>query len=249
MKTLKDLFSKQAATYAANRPGYPQALFDFLFGLVPGFQNAWDCATGNGQVACRLADRFLRVYATDISSSQLAHAAQHERISYEVMRVEDTTFPDNTFDLITAGTAVHWFDFNAFYAEVFRVARKGAIFAAWAYAPCMSDPQTDELIIRLQHDIVGSYWDPERRYVDNHYRDIPFPFEEIPAPSFNIEVFWTIDQLLGYLHSWSSVQHYVRDKGEDPVLQVEEGLRSSWGPAVQKYFTFPVFLRVGRVLK
>lgn len=249
MKTLKDLFSTQAATYAANRPGYPQALFEFLFRNVPGHDTAWDCATGNGQVAHRLAERFKKVCATDISTSQLAHAVQHERITYEVMRVEDTSFPDNTFDLITAGTAVHWFDFNAFYREVFRVAKKGAIFAAWAYAPCMSDTHTDELIIRLQKDIVGRYWDPERRYVDNYYRDIPFPFEEIPAPPFNIEVYWTIDQLLGYLRSWSSVQHYIRDKGEDPVLQIEDGLRQGWGASERKYFTFPVFLRAGRVLK
>ena len=41
-------------------------------------QKAWDCATGNGQVARYLADYFDEVYATDISQQQLDNAIQKE---------------------------------------------------------------------------------------------------------------------------------------------------------------------------
>jgi len=71
---MKDNFSKQAATYAKFRPSYPTALYDFIFQHTPRFESAWDCGTGNGQVAQALATRFTRVYASDISAGQLAQA-------------------------------------------------------------------------------------------------------------------------------------------------------------------------------
>ena len=60
MKEVKDLFSVQSATYAAFRPVYPDALYDFLFSVSPAFDTVWDCGTGNGQVATRLSEKFGR---------------------------------------------------------------------------------------------------------------------------------------------------------------------------------------------
>ena len=52
---MKDNFSKQADLYSKFRPGYPKKLFDFLLPFVPDKKNAWDCGTGNGQVAAKLS--------------------------------------------------------------------------------------------------------------------------------------------------------------------------------------------------
>ena len=71
---MKDNFSTQSEGYAIYRPTYPQALYDYLFKLTENKQAAWDCATGNGQVARVLAQHFDAVYATDISENQLKNA-------------------------------------------------------------------------------------------------------------------------------------------------------------------------------
>lgn len=247
MKTAKDLFSAQAAVYAAYRPLYPQALYDFLLSHAPGRAAAWDCATGNGQVAAALAPHFSAVFATDISEAQLQQAPVLPNVHYSVCRAESTPFADHSFDLVTVGTALHWFDFEAFYEEVRRVAKPVALLAVWAYAPCRSDAATDAVIERFQHETVGDYWDPERRWVDEEYRNIPFPFETIETPAIFIEVDWSAEQVLGYLESWSAVQHYRKATGEDPLPAVAQELRAVWGTPESKRFRFPLFLKAGLV--
>ena len=48
-------FGPQAARYREFRPRYPAALFHYLAVAGGGTRVAWDCATGNGQAAVRLA--------------------------------------------------------------------------------------------------------------------------------------------------------------------------------------------------
>ena len=55
---MKDNFSKQSSLYAQFRPAYPKELFQFLLPLVPAKNAAWDCGTGNGQVAVKLSRLF-----------------------------------------------------------------------------------------------------------------------------------------------------------------------------------------------
>ena len=124
---MKDNFSAQAYAYARFRPGYPPQLFDFLFGLCRQFECAWDCATGNGQIAAVLSERFGQVEATDISEKQLQQAPQKSNIRYRVEPAETPSFTDASFDLIAVGQSAHWFDFDKFYPEVARVLKLSLI--------------------------------------------------------------------------------------------------------------------------
>ena len=72
---MKDLFSGHAADYALYRPTYPKALYDWVFERVENFDSAWDCGTGNGQVANVLSERFKKVEATDISGARMQQAS------------------------------------------------------------------------------------------------------------------------------------------------------------------------------
>ena len=114
---MKDNFSKDSDLYAKYRPTYPKELFTYLFDLVENKDFAWDCATGNGQVAVELAKGFNVVKATDLSDSQLENATREDNINYSVQLAEKTNFKNNQFDLITVAQAIHWFNFEQFYAE------------------------------------------------------------------------------------------------------------------------------------
>jgi ubiquinone/menaquinone biosynthesis C-methylase UbiE len=69
-------------------------------------------------VAVKLADYFAAVYATDISPKQLANAPTRSNIFYKQEPAEHTSAPDNFFNLVTVAQAIHWFNFDLFYAEV-----------------------------------------------------------------------------------------------------------------------------------
>ncbi len=243
----KDYFSKQSKAYAAFRPAYPPELYDFIFQFISNRSDAWDCATGNGQVARYLAEHFDKVYASDISPQQVSNAFKANNIFYSIAPAERSGFPDRQFDLITVAQAIHWFDLLSFYREVKRVARPGAMLAVWGYAMLTVNEPVDRLYLDFYENKVGPYWDGARRLVENHYRDIPFPFEEINCPEFTIQVSWTLEQFTGYLTSWSATQKYTEANHDDPVKHLARQLKSHWREGEVKSVSFPVFMRLGRV--
>src|SRR5690348_952406 len=98
----KDLFSNQAGDYARFRPVYPVNLFQYLASLVQNQDLAWDVGTGNGQAALQLVEHFEQVLATDPSPQQITNAPFHSRILYSVGSAENTSFSDQSIDLVTA---------------------------------------------------------------------------------------------------------------------------------------------------
>lgn len=248
MKPTKDNFSTQASTYQKFRPIYPSSLYHEIFHHVPDTKTAWDCGTGNGQVALVLADHFAKVAATDISEKQLKNAPAKSNIEYQCCRAEQTNFPNHYFDLITVAQAIHWFDFNPFFEEVKRVAQPGGLLAVWGYGLLRINPNINERIDHFYKNIIGEYWDAERKLVDESYSTIPFPFPEIKTShSFYIETEWNRSQLEGYLNTWSSVQKYIAKNNSNPVDSFMSEIISVWPEDEIKQVRFPLFLRLGRV--
>lgn len=241
----KDYFSGHSKLYATFRPTYPDALYEFIFNHVQQFDTAWDCATGNGQVAQVLAKHFKQVFASDISKEQIQHAYQANTIAYRAEPAEETSFADNQFDLITVAQAIHWFDTETFFQEVARVARPGGILAVWGYANCFVNPEIDKHFLHFYQNVVGPYWDKARVLIEEHYRMIAFPFEEIPTPPFQINVHWNIDQFAGYVTTWSATQKYIQTTGVNPVPQFIGQIKPYWNNVMP--VIFPVFLRLMRV--
>ena len=241
----KDHFSKQAADYATFRPSYPQELFNYLGTSTPSRQLAWDCATGNGQAAVGLATVFDRVIATDASKKQIANAQPHERVEYRVAPAENSGIQSGAIDLIMVAQALHWFDLDRFYAEARRVMKPHSVLAASAYNLLHIERAIDDIVNRYYYQVVGSFWPPERELVEQ-FGDLPFPFDEIDPPKFEMTASWDLDHLLGYLRTWSSTQRFIAAKGSDPIEQIKDDLRDAWGdPQRIRNVIWPLVLRVG----
>ncbi len=241
----KDHFSTRAAEYERCRPGYPRELFAFLAGCAPGRRLAVDVATGNGQAATGLAGFFAQVLATEPSEAQLARARPHPRVRYRCEPAERIGLPDACCDLLTAAQAAHWFDWGAFPREASRVLVPGGIVALWTYELFSVDPPIDDLVVDFYRNVTGPYWPRERRYVEERYASLPFPFEEFAAPPFQFQLDWMAADAIAYLGTWSAVQRYLDARGNDPVALVAPPLAAAWGPGTRRV-SWPIHLRIGR---
>lgn len=246
--TFTDLFSDLAADYAKRRPTYPAALFDWLESQCVGRSLAWDVGTGNGQCALGLSGRFARVIATDPSAEQIAAAFTAPGVEYRVAPAEASGLEPGCVDCVTVATALHWFDQDRFHAEIRRVAKPGALVAAWTYFLGRTDPAVDAVEERLYREILGPYWRPEVQHIENGYRSLPFPFEPVPAPEFVVENAWTASDHLAYMRVWSAVGAYKQTRGVDPVDLIEAEFLAAWDdPDKVRIVRRPLSLLAGRV--
>ena len=242
---MKDNFSSNSDDYKKFRPEYPSDVYDFIKSRLDCCEEAWDCGTGNGQVAGELAKFFGKVEATDISENQLKNAVEKVNIIYSIQPAEETKFKKDQFDLIICAQAVHWFDFDKFYAEVNRCLKPEGLLVIMGYGLFASTPEINQIISKFYNKIIGPYWDAERKYLDEEYQSIPFPFTEFETPEFYQVCDWDIEHLLGYLRTWSAVKHYKNKHHEDPVALIEHSLRQSFGN--KNKVAFPILLRMGKI--
>jgi len=243
--TFKDHFSNRASLYVQYRPHYPGELFDWIATLVSRHDVVWDCAAGNGQASVGLAKHFRRVIATDASEKQIAMAEPHEGIEFRVARSDASGLPDQSMDMVTVAQAIHWFDHDSFYREAKRVMRDGAAIVIWGYVdPIIDDPKLERIVHTYNRGTIEKYWKPERNLILDELRTIPFPFDEIQAPRFEMKHEWTLEQMCGYMRTWSATDSYAREIGYDPVALVEKDLAPLWGPGTH-VVTWPIPIRAG----
>jgi SAM-dependent methyltransferase len=244
----KDHFSEGAAAYAAHRPTYPAGLVDFLARLAPARRLAWDSGCGSGQLSVLLAGGFERVVATDASPEQIERAAPHPQVEYRCAPAGASGLAAGVVDLATAAQAAHWFDLPAYYAEVRRVTRPGGVVALVSYGVVTVDAEVDAILRPFYRGVLASFWPPERRHVDDGYRSLPFPFEELETPGFEIRLDWRLEDLVGYIGTWSAVWALEQGEGPGPFATLRRDLAAAWKPAAAaRTVRWPLALRVGRV--
>ena len=244
-----DHFSGHAALYARHRPRYPAALFEWIAAHAPAHERCWDCATGSGQAARSLRAHFAEVVATDASTDQLQHAAPMEGVVFRQALAEASGLPEASVDLVSAAAGAHWFDLPRFYAEVRRVARPGALVALWTYgAAPRIDGQPAETIAAVAEALTES-WPPEFALVRAAYRTLPFPFAELSPPPFVAEARWRLDELLGFVRSWSGYQRHRQRTGVELLDTWAPRIAEEWGdaPDTPRAVQLPLAMRAGHV--
>lgn len=194
--------------YRYARPTYPADLFDWIAKEAPSTERALDCATGSGQAAQSLAERFGAVDAFDLHQSQIDAATQAPNITYRQSSAEETPYADNSFDAITAAQSVHWFDHPRYWAEMQRIAKPGAIYCAMGYNRFLGAEEIDELLINPLLDLIDHLWAPNNKLVWYGYDPaaLQFPLEPIDMDIYPMRLRWSLDRYIQFMESWSAMR-------------------------------------------
>ena len=184
----KDHFSRLAAAYSRYRPAYPPELIEFVAGCAPDRRCAVDCATGSGQAAVALASTSRRWSRSTAARASLRNAQPHPRrplcrVRWRSVcrsRITACRCAGPRRRPCTGSTS------SRFYAECRRVLRAGRRRGRVDVREIPRDPSRRRGDGRssIAH-VIGPYWPPERRYVDEGYRTIPFPWHELAGTTFH----------------------------------------------------------------
>ena len=239
-----DHFSKHSGVYAQSRPTYPDAIFRELARLAPARSDAWDCATGSGQAAIGLARHFEHVEATDASAQQIENAIATPGVTFSVQPAESTNFAASTFDAVCVAQALHWFDVVRFYTEAKRVLRPRGLVLVVGYDRSRFEPAIELEFERAVLAPLKPHWPKQNKLLWDGYKDLPFPFEPVDFHAPDIELEWTLEQLLGYVASWSATRTLLESQ---PAFleQAEAALAPHWGEGSRRV-TMPLHVKCGR---
>jgi ubiquinone/menaquinone biosynthesis C-methylase UbiE len=259
---MKSTLFSHSKIYAKYRIVYPNSLFDYLRSLVSSNSLAWDVGTGTGQAAVTLSSHFQRVVGSDINANQISQYPQnienvdfHVSNSFELRKIEsELGLKGNSVDLVLVAQAVHWFPLNEFHLAVKHVLKDKGIYAILTYVLPNISPSVDSVLRKYHDEVLSEFWAEEnKKYVHTMYKTIDFPFDDEirNIPEFSSRGTWNLEQLFGYLDSWSATQVAAKKLGRQPILDdpiLLKQFTDAWedDPNASKEFSYPLYLRIAR---
>lgn len=126
-------FGKVREAYAEARQAFPAEVFDHLWSKVAvDSPCVLDLGCGTGIGTRQLAEREGAViFGCDADKMMIEEAQQTSpTLSYFVTPASKLPFDTDSFDMITAFSAFHWFRDGKSLAEIQRVLKPGGLFAA-----------------------------------------------------------------------------------------------------------------------
>lgn len=212
-----------------------------------------------------MSELYKSVVATDTSPKQLEFALKLPNVRYECTSAkmsmaeleEKIAARSGTVDLVTVAQALHWFDLPSFYQQVKWVLKKpGGVIAAWCYTVPRVNHRVDSIFDKFYTVDSEPFWEPQRKFVDEEYRTIDFPFEPVdglddtgPIVEFKAEKVMDLGGFFTYISSWSAHQT-AKQKGVELLKEdLVKDFTSAWEEdgKPEKIVTFPVYLWIGKV--
>jgi SAM-dependent methyltransferase len=216
-----DAFAGTADAYARFRPSYPSAMLaDLIAQAAPAAPSCLlDLACGPGRVALDLAGAFDSVRAVDLEPEMIEAARQAAlrrgvgNISWSIGAAEDLEAEADTFDLITIGEAFHRLDQPLIARRAMVWLKPGGCLATLGGEGVLSGGEDWQIAVaevaqRWMARVFPGGWGEARPGV------IPgleaqqavlrrAGFMDIADHAFDEPRDWTVESIIGYLHSTS----------------------------------------------
>ncbi|MED7789430.1 class I SAM-dependent methyltransferase [Francisella sp. 19X1-34] len=204
--------------YQKASPSTPTEIIDYLKRYIPSNRKAWDCGTGNGQTAIKLAKFIDNIHATDISKNQLSRAFTHPNIKYFETDESNSMFDDESVDLITASQAAHWFDIPKFRKECLRILKQNGVVAIWTYHREIQINGKTEVIYEDFLNTISSYFLKGPGYYTDIYKNINFNLPILKAPKFKQIKQMHFNDFIKFLKSISGYTEYFKKNKRCPII-------------------------------
>ncbi|XP_063153901.1 putative methyltransferase DDB_G0268948 isoform X2 [Candoia aspera] len=197
----------------------------YLEKKVNCFQLGVDVGCGSGQNTLLLAKYFEKVVGTDVSEAQIEEAkrATHPlNVSYLACPAEKLPFEDHSVDLITAFSAVHWFDVSSFIKEMDRILKPSGCFILCSNTLDLQlhyrgqSEKLTEIFKEIQTQLIP-YTDEKVKLVLYDYKAIfdALPFQDKERITDIVDkVSMSVSEFLGYIQSFSMYRTFLKAQPE-----------------------------------
>jgi len=81
------------------------------------------------------------------------------------------------------------------------------------------------------------------------YKTVEFDYELLPVKDFETTLNWQREDMIGYISSWSAIQKYIKVNGHSPIPMIEKELINLWPKGEVKKVSFPIYLKLGKIIK
>lgn len=184
-----------------------------------------DIACGTGLSTKALLEIATHVYGTDLSEEMLNLATQADNINYAVAPATQQPFSDNSFDLITVSSGVHWFEIDQFLVEANRLLKSSSWLVLYENHFLSEMERNDHFTNWFPDVYLKKYPSPPRNnsYSWTNENLQPKNFNFVTEEKFKNAILFNKKQLALYFTTQSNIISAV-EKGETTYEQVESWL-------------------------
>lgn len=154
----ENIFTTKADSYVQGRKGYAPKAIELLLGIKSDIKTVADIGSGTGILSAEFISRGINTYCVEPNNAMRKKAEARFKGSPFFFSIngtaENTTLENASVDLVSVGSAYHWFNSDLFNAECKRILKTDGIFFALNNAR----DYLDEFTIR-QHSLCQKYCD------------------------------------------------------------------------------------------
>lgn len=141
-------FGVMAEAYEQFRPGYPVEIFDMVMAYAGHpVLTALEIGAGTGKATRLLAQRGVRVTATEPDGAMLAELRKHVPANVRTVQAlfEDLR-PGERYGLVYAAAALHWTNPEGRWSRMAELLEPGGVFASFGGPVRLADPAVAEAV-------------------------------------------------------------------------------------------------------
>lgn len=192
-------WGRASQDYAKYRDIYPEKFYEKIAerGLCVDGQKVLDLGTGTGVLPRNMYRNGAKWIGADISENQIAQArilsekAQMD-IEYIALPTEEISFPDNSFDVITACQCFWYFDHKRVAPNLARMLKKDGrllvLYMAWLPFEDKIAGKSEELILKYSPNWTGARETRKPIHIPN---EVLKYFELVYHEEYDLEVSFT----------------------------------------------------------
>lgn len=227
--TNQNNFGNLSKHYDDARKGYPVEVFNYLINFSKNKTRlTLDIGCGTGISTRELKQYGFNATGVDIDDKMIEVAKSYDgTIKYYIAPADRMPFDAESFDIVTAFTAFHWFEDEKSVCEILRVLKSGGIFFSAlkrTRKDVDSNPQY-EPYKQILKKYAGDSFDSTRKY---NPKDLLYNcgFNNIKEKSFYFEEQYRIDEALTLIQS-ISFWNLVSEDDKAKMLEELKGFYES----------------------